>query len=305
MQVNSVSLGSNAHSTVFKASMEEQIFATLRDRDLKDLAWAKASKDVNDKKHHAIDNALLLSLPLAGGLSAVAQKIPPEAVAKFGARNIRAVKFACFGLISASWGAGLAALGALWSAKDYLAKKVDIIKNNPVISSIATFALGFGVLAGVDRLGSKGLVKLINSVDGKKVLPLLRKARNFLNNNKFINKASEYMAKFPSPIKDIARGAAEFAPLIVIGTQIAHIFGHQSVKSKVANKNYEDLRLAQQNIRDNIADERIERTPLKKSILDLHEEYEQMLQTKPIKDAKTGEPVTFEQFVKLATTYVK
>ncbi len=305
MQVSSVSLGSNAHSTAFKASMEEQIFATLRDRDLRDIAWAKASKDVNDKKHHRLDNALLLALPLAGGLSAVAQKLPPEAVARFGAHNMRAVKFARFGLISASWAAGLTALGALWNTKDYLAKKVDIIKNNPVISSIATFAAGFGVLAGVDRLGAKGLVKLINSVDGKKVLPHLRKARNFLNNNKFINKASEFIAKFPSPIKDIARGTAEFAPLIVIGTQIAHIFGHQSVKSKVAGRNYEELKQAQQNIRDNIADEKINSSVQKKTIADLHAEYEQMLQSKPIMDAQTNKPITFEQFVKLATTYVK
>lgn len=305
MQVNSVSLSSNANNTAFKASLEEQVFASLKDRDLRNMAWAKASKDVNDRKHRRIDNALLLTLPLAGGLSAVAQKFPPEAVAKFGAHNMRAVKFARFGLISASWAAGLAALGALWGTKDYLAKKIDIIKNNPVISSIATFAAGFGVLAGVDRLGAKGLVKLINSVDGKKVLPHLRKARNLLNDSKILNKASEFMAKFPSPIKDMARGTATLAPLLVIGTQIGHIFGHQNVRAKVAQRNYEELKQAQENIRENIIDEKINNKIQKKTIADLHAEYEQMLQSKPIMDAKTNKPITFEQFVKLATTYVK
>ncbi len=302
MQVNSVSLSSNANNMAFKASLEEQVFANLKDRDLRNIALAKASKDVNDRKHRNIDNALFISLPLAGGLAATAQKISPEAVAKFGKHNMRAIKFARFGLVSASWGAGLAALGVLWNAKDYLAKKVNVIKNNPVISSIATFSAGFGVLAAVDKAGAKGLAKVIDSVDSKKVLPHLRKMRNALNESKVLNKASEFMSKFPSPIKDIARGTAELAPLLVIGTQIAHIFGHQSVKAKVANKNYDELKQAQQNIREDIADEKID--VRKKSIADLHEQYEQMLKTKPVINAQTGEPVTFEQFVKLATTMV-
>lgn len=303
MQVSSVSLSSNARNTAFSATPQEQLFATLKDRDLRNMAWAKASKDVNDRKHHRLDNALLLTLPLAGGLSAAVQKFPPEAIAKFGAHNMRAVKFARFGLITASWAAGLAALGVLWGAKDYLAKEIDIIKNNPVISSIATFAAGFGVLAAVDKAGTKGLIKAINSVDGKKVLPYLRQARNILNDSKILNKASEFMAKFPSPIKDIARTTAELSPLLVIGTQIGHIFGHQGVKSKVAQRNYENLKQAQENIRENIADERI--NIKKKTIADLYEEYEQMLQTKPVMNARTNEPITFEQFVKLATTYAK
>jgi len=305
MQVSSVSLSSNARNTAFLASPQEQLFATLKDHDLRNMAWAKASRDVNDRKHHRLDNALFLTLPLAGGLSAIAQKFPPEAVAKFGTHNMRAVKFARFGLISASWAAGLTALGALWGAKDYLAKRVDIIKNNPVISSIATFAAGFGVLAGVDKLGTKGLVKVIEKVDSKKVLPYLRKARNVLNESKVLNKASEFMAKFPSPIKDIARSTATLAPLLVIGTQIGHIFGHQSVKNRVAQRNYEELKQAQENIRQDIADERINNSIKKKTIAELHDEYEQMLKTKPVMNAQTKEPITFEQFVKLATTYVK
>ena len=305
MQVNSVSLSSNANNTAFKASLEEQVFANLKDRDLRTIAWAKASKDVNDRKHHRIDNALFFALPLAGGLSAAAAKFTPEAIAAYGAKNLRSVKLARFGIVSASWAAGLAALGVLWNAKDYLAKKVDIIKNNPVISTVATFAAGFGVLAVVDRLGAKGIAKALNKVDGEKIMPYLVKARNAINSSKILNKASEFAAKFPSPIKDMARMAAEFSPLLVIGTQISHVFGHQSVKAKAANRNYEELKQAQENIRENIADETINRSVQKKTIADLHAEYEQMLQSKPIMDAQTNKPITFEQFVKLATTYVK
>ena len=81
------------------------------------------------------------------------------------------------------------------------------------------------------------------------------------------------------------------------------MFGHQRVKTNVAARNYEDLKQAQQNVRENIADEKIDVS--RKTIAELHDEYEQMLQTKPIIDKRTNEPVTFEQFVKLATTIVK
>ena len=303
MQVNSVSLSANANNTAFKATPEEHVFANLKDKDLRKIAFAKASDDVNDRKHRAIDNTLFFALPLAGGLSAAVRDFAPEAVAQIGKQNIRSLRLAKFGLVSASWAAGLAALSALWNTKDYLAQKIDIIKNNPVISSVATFAAGFGVLAAVDKYGFKGLMKVINSVDDKKVMPYIKKVRSALNNSKVLNKASEYISKFPSPIRDMAKGAAELAPLLIIGTQIAHMFGHQIVKTNVAARNYEDLKQAQQTVRENIADEKIDVS--RKTIAELHDEYEQMLQTKPIIDKRTNEPVTFEQFVKLATTIVK
>ena len=303
MQVNSVSLSANASNTAFKATSEEQVFASLKDRDIKKLAWAKASSDVNDRKHRAIDNALFYTLPLAGGLSAAVRDFSPEAISKLGKHNIRSMRLARFGLVGASWAAGLAALGALWNAKDYLSQKIDVIKNNPVISSVATFAAGFGVLSAVDKYGFKGLMKVINSVDDKKVMPYLKKVRNALNESKVLNKASEYISKFPSPIRDIGKGAAELAPLLIIGTQIAHMFGHQRAKANVASRNYDDLRQAQEMIREDIADEKIDSR--RKTIADLHSEYEQMLKTKPVMDAQTNEPISFEQFVKLATTMVK
>ena len=303
MQVNSVSLSANAANMAFKANPEEQVFANLKDRDIRKIAWSKASSDVNDRKHRAIDNMLFYTLPLAGGLSAAVRDFSPEAVANLGKHNIRSMRLARFGLVSASWAAGLAALGVLWNTKDYLAQKIDIIKNNPVISSIATFAAGFGVLSAVDKLGFKGLMKVINSVDDKKVMPYIKKVRNALNDSKVLNKASEYISKFPSPIRDIGKGAAELAPLLIIGTQIAHMFGHQRAKANVASKNYDELRQAQQMIREDIADEKI--AAKHKTIADLHSQYEEMLETKPIIDAQTNEPVTFEQFVKLATTVVK
>lgn len=81
------------------------------------------------------------------------------------------------------------------------------------------------------------------------------------------------------------------------------MFGHQRAKAHVASRNYDDLRQAQEMIREDIADEKI--NSRRKTIADLHSEYEQMLKTKPVMDAQTNEPISFEQFIKLATTFVK
>ena len=259
MQVNSVLSSSNANNPAFKASLQEQLYASLKDRDLKSIAWAKASHDVNDKKHRRLDNALFLTLPLAGGLSALARTYTSGVVEAFGAKNIRALRTLQFAKHTAAWGVGLAALGLLWNAKDYLATKIDIVKNNPVISSIATFVAGFGVLAAVDKAGIKALSKIINSIDDKTAVSAAIKARKVLNNSELLNRASKFASKFPSPIKDMAKGAASFAPLIVICTQIGHMFGHQRVKSQVAQRNYEELKQAQENIREKILDEKINR----------------------------------------------
>ena len=295
MLVNSV-LGANVGNTSFKANLEEQIFANLSDRDLRNIALAKASQDVNDKKHRRIDKALLYSLPLAGGLASVAGGFSPDTVAKLGQKNVRALKLAHFGASSLKWAAGLAALELLWDAKDYLANKVDIIKKNPVISNVATFMAGFAVFGAVDRAGMKGVVKVLDSLNASKVLPHYLKARKFLNDNPIINKASEFMSKFPSPIKDVAKGAAAFAPLIVIATNIAHLFAHQKAKAQVAVKNYDELKQAQESIRNDINASNI--GPQKRSITvaDLRAEYEKMLKNNTI--AGGNEKISFEEFVR-------
>lgn len=259
MQVDSVKNSTKTPSLVFKASPQERLFVSLNDNDIRNLAWKKASYDVNDKKHRAIDNALYYSLPVAGGISAAVRKYSPEYISKVGSHNLRAARLADFGKSFAGWALAITALDILWSSKDYIAKKVDFIKENPIMSSIATFVAGFGVLALVNRAGSKALAKMLDKVDYEKALPYLRKVRNALNDSKILNKTSEFLKKVPSPIKDIGKGTAELAPLIVIGTQIGHLFGHQKVKAEVAAKNYDEFKQAQVNIKEFIADEEIDR----------------------------------------------
>lgn len=98
MQVSSVSNSFNPPS--FRASREEQAFSRLDDSDLRKMAYAKASNDVNDKKHRRIDKALYYSLPLAGGLVAVAG-------GKFSGKYARINRLGVFGAVAGIWALGL------------------------------------------------------------------------------------------------------------------------------------------------------------------------------------------------------
>ena len=79
-----------------------------------------------------------------------------------------------------------------------------------------------------------------------------------LNNSKILNGAEKLANKMPPALKDIGKTVVDFLPWIAIGTQIAHSWGHQSVKLNQANKNYAELKNAQNIIRQDIVDEQIE-----------------------------------------------
>lgn len=66
MQVNSVSLAGNTKNASFKSMQREfETLAALDDNQVRQIAYAKASHDVNDKKHKRISNALYFSIPIA------------------------------------------------------------------------------------------------------------------------------------------------------------------------------------------------------------------------------------------------
>ncbi len=259
MQVGSVSSSNYAHSNTFKGSPEEEIFARLKDRDIRQIAWKKASIDVNDKKHRNIDRAIICSLPLAGGIAAAAAELP----AGIG-KSARITRLGRFGVATAMYTAGLLAVKAVWDSKDFLAKKSQTVKNfvteNPVISTLAALAVGFAAIVGVNRGGNKLITKAAQMLDKKglsgKVIEQSRQLSKALNESKILNKASEFLKKVPAPIKEVGKVAAEFAPWIVIGTQFSHSYGHQQVKANVASKNYDELKEAQAIIRQDLAAEK-------------------------------------------------
>lgn len=310
MQVSSVSNSFNPPS--FRASREEQAFSRLDDSDLRKMAYAKASNDVNDKKHRRIDKALYYSLPLAGGLVAVAG-------GKFSGKYARINRLGVFGAVAGVWALGLAALNAVWGVKDVAAKTSgkakEFFDNHQLLTNIGLLAAGIGAITAVDkytpkalkaiknfaakRLDEKSKVRIVNSANEK-----LERFANGLNTNKYINKAVDFLKSAPAPIKATAKAVADWAPWIVIGTQLAHSFGHENVKAKETIKEYDNLKTAQQIVRDDIADEKIKKDVNKMTIKDLHKKYEQMLAQNPIMDVDTDEPITFKQFVQLATAEV-
>ena len=253
MQVNSI------NSVSFKGSPFEERFANLSDKDLKEIAYNKASKQTNDKKHRRIDNAIFYSLPLAAGAATLADKIAVQGIKADRIRGFKALK--ALGT-TASWGATLAGFSAVWGAKNLVEKHSktarDFSEKHPLISTIGTFVGGIAAMVGINN----GFAKLAEKQAAKGFsygsLKILAKAKNVLNNSKVLNKAVEILAKTPSSIKTAGKGALAFAPVIFIATSLIHQINHDSVKAKQFAKNYNDLKIAQEMIRQDLIKEAVE-----------------------------------------------
>jgi hypothetical protein len=271
MLVNAISVKTPS----FRASEEERKFAALDDSTLRQMAWNKAYVEVNDKRHNRIDKAFYYSLPLIGGISSLAQKmdyVPFRTgninktgigLASVPAHKLRTAKLAKAGVVTGAWTVALGAISALWGAKNIAEKKIDSVrefnKEHPVLTTVATIAASFGAVVGANRLSGKIVENfLLKDLKGTMV-HLLRESKldKALNNNKILNTAEKFVNKMPPALKDIGKTAVDFLPWIAIGTQIAHSWGHQSVKLDQANKNYAEIKKAQQIVRQDIVDEKI------------------------------------------------
>lgn len=263
MQVGAVSLNNKIN---FKASEEEFHFATLKDRDLGQIAYDQACKQVNDKRHKRIDNALFYSLPVVAGLSTLAKKLPPlmqgetPALSIFApVAKVRGLKLLRAGAVTGLWAAALGALALVAGAENWVIKKSESVRNfvqeHPVISTVGSLVAAVGAVYGANRISGKVLYKLIPSVE--KNLTKMTYLDKVLNNSKILNSAEKLIAKIPPSIKSIGATVLNWSPFVVMGTQIAHYFGHEHVKNKQAYKNYNELKEAQDNIRQNIIEEAV------------------------------------------------
>jgi hypothetical protein len=255
MQVNAIS----ASNPSFRATDEDRIFAKLDDSTLRNIAWNKASVDVNDKRHNKLDKAMFLSLPVIGGLSTLAYGIKPD----IPVQKIRAAKFGRAGKIAGAWTLALGAVTALGGIKNIVENNVKAIKKfdneHPMLTTIASLAVAFAAIGVTNKLNDKIFNKIIIK-NGKNILEdasKMTKLDNILNTNKFINKSAQYLEKVPPALKDIGRIVLGYLPWIAFGTQIAHIWGHNSVKVNQAEKNYNELKTAQEIIREELIDEKI------------------------------------------------
>lgn len=246
MIVNSVSINSNKGHSFGNRSRIEQ-FAGLADEDLKQLAYNKASIDVEDKKHKKINNILYYSIPLVSGVAA-AVKSPATRVGRI----------ANFGLGFASWAIPFAIVDAAIGAKHAAQKTIPTVKEftekHPVLTTIGTLAATIAAYVGLTRGGVKVLGKHGESIS-KAAAPYVEKLGNKLNNSKILDKLSDFTKKLPSSAKDVTKIALDWAPWMLLFANISHSFNHEKVKAQEYVNNYETLKEQQQIVRQNLAAE--------------------------------------------------
>lgn len=243
-------------------------FADMDDQTLKQLAYMKASYSVNDKKHKRISNALYYSIPLAAGLAA-AVKNPVKALSAKGLVNSsRALRLGNFAASTLSWAGTFAMIDVIFGGKRQLDKASPAVREfsekHPIASTIATIGASIGAIF----LAGKGISKLVNKMMPKasstlsktfstKELRAVAKVSDKLNNSKILNWTSAKLAKVPSAIKNFAKGVIDYGPILLICSSIAHSFNHQNVKAREVVKGYEELKDAQAQVREKLANDEL------------------------------------------------
>ena len=244
MQVNSVSLNGRVSATPFGNSTLRERFAALDEQELKQLAYAKSSQDVNDKKHKRLDRAILVSVPLSAGVAAA---VAAKSMSRIG-------RLAAFGIGAASWLLPFAVVDTVFGAEK-IAKKnksfKDFANEHPMAVALGTFAASTGVYLGLRHGAMKGLDKYGDKLL-EKASPYLNKLAKSLNSSKLLDKTSSELKKVPSSIKEFTKTALNWSPWLLLMTSIAHTFSHDEVKAKTFAKNFEELKIAQNLIRQDL-----------------------------------------------------
>lgn len=250
MQVNSVSLNGRVSKTSFGDNTLQERFASLNENELRQLAYAKSSHEVNDKKHKRLDRAIIASVPLAAGIAAAAA---PKSMSRIG-------RLASFGLGAASWILPFAVVDAVFGAEK-LAKKnksvKDFAKEHPMLTVMGTFAASIGAYLGLRHGAIKGLNKYGDKIF-EKASPYMDKLAKSLNDSKFIDKVSATLEKVPSSIKEFTKTALNWSPWVLLLTSITHTFSHDDARAKNFSQNLEELKMAQKLIRQDIMEGKTE-----------------------------------------------
>lgn len=181
----------------------------------------------------------------------------------------------------------LAGLGVL-GATPYLVKKGVNALPKEFTTKVVT-RTGAGIEKAINYTTTKApqiATKLKSSKIGTKILDYAGKAvakvGNLIKGNatlsKIVNKGAQALEKFVKlPTASKGKYALIAAGIAILAQAAIHIIRNHDRKSGAIDQKYSDLR----------------------------KEYEVMVNTKPIMDARTGEPISFDDFCKIAQTYVK
>ena len=248
MQVNAISSQNTGFAQNFRGKRDNiDAFINLDDETIRQLAYLKTVKSVDDKRHRKLDRGLMNLVPVAAGVAAAV------ATPKLWSKTARLEKLMAFGETAAKWFAAFGIIDLVFAGKNKLdqvsEKSREFTKNNPFLSFIGTAALSFAAIAGAKKgfgkLIDKYGVKLVNKFDSK-IGSALIKAGEKLDGNRVLNWISKQTAKLskntPSALKDLGKGLVEWSPLILGLGAIAHSADHGKVKAQEFSKNYNDLK---------------------------------------------------------------
>lgn len=260
MQVNSVSLNNPNSKPAFKAAVTREDlenFANLDELTVRKLALAKASHNVDDKKHRRITNAIYWSIPVAAGIAA-AVRTPSQVISRVAKTNFsRSARIATFAVEAMKWAGTFLAIDAVFGAKHKLDKKIpslnEFTNEHPVVSTLATVGASIAAVWGAGKGASKLITKL-----AKNKLPVksIKDAIAFntkLNNNKILNKTSEVLGKVHPAIKSFGKGVLDWSPWLLILASISHSTGHERAKAQEYSNNYQKIKTAQNLVREGLA----------------------------------------------------
>ena len=212
-------------------------FVNLDDDSIRQLAYAKASKNIDYKRYKRQNAVLDFALPIAGGLSAAAFAQKGSRLAHFGAG---------FG----SWTLFLAGMGAIFGLENAVMRKSekanDFRERHPFMffvgSAIAAFVAGDAAM----KYGIKGVEKIVGT---KGYASFAKGAKGFMDSvmaksfvSTPVNFVKDKISKTPSAIKEAMKFAAQWSPVAVIFGSLAHdVKVNNKINSEYYNS-YADLK---------------------------------------------------------------
>ncbi len=247
MQVNAVKTNATDFGNYGRLGSDRmEAFALADDQTLRQISRVAASKQIDDKRHQRISNSLWYSLPIAGGLASVVSN--PQVVG-------RIPKLKLFTREAAVWAGMFAVIDATWALARGLNNKSKAVNNfnekHPVASTILTLGATVAALFAAGK-GAKWLVGKY----GKSAINFLKShgVDKFIKENKVITNVMSTIRKAPSAVKELAKAAISWSPLMIVATSIAHTISHEKARAVAETRNYDQLKASQARAREILAD---------------------------------------------------
>ena len=212
-------------------------FVNMDDKTIQRIAWAQTMGEVDVNKHKRLNAALDMALPLAGGLSAAA----------YAAKGTRAAEFAKG---TGRWALFLTGIVAVFGLAKAAASRNEKLNNfmqdHPILNFLGLATAGYFAGRGMTMGGAKLLDKLRATGSYKKMADNVNNFAKKLGETKIMKniskKITETIAKTPSPLKSIAKGVANWSPILLVMGSLIHSANFKRKTANLYNENYSNLK---------------------------------------------------------------